>query len=110
MSSTTVTRGNLHESFIISPTLTPTALGTTATTSLQTYPIAGLQVGDIVTLIGYQGNQTAGVVVTEADVLTNGVLTIQWGNLISGTALTPAAGVYNIRVDRLEGPAPTNAA
>ena len=108
MSSTTVTRGNSHETFYIQPSLTPTSVSAN-TTAAQNFTVAGLQVGDLVNCWGYNGSQTTGIVAVEADVTTANVLTIQFGNLTSGS-VTPAAGAYTIEVVRLEGPAPTNAA
>lgn len=107
MSSTTITRGNSHETFYIQPTLTPTTV-TTLTTGAQTFTVPGLQTTDIVTVVGVAGNQTAGIVIAEADVSAVNTLTIQFGNFTAGT-LTPAAGVYTIEVVRLEGPAPVTA-
>ena len=54
MSSTTIARGNILEQFVIAPTLTPTALTTSSTQSLQTFAIPGLLSTDIVTLLQYQ--------------------------------------------------------
>ena len=109
MSSTTVTRGNSHETFYIAPSLTPSSVAT-VTTASQNFTIPGLLTTDIVQVIGYNGTQTAGIIIAEADCLTNNVLSIQFGNVTAGS-LTPAAGVYSIQVVRLEGnPAPTNAA
>ena len=108
MSSTTVTRGNAHETFYIVPTLSPSNV-TGNTTSAQTFNIPGLLTTDYVLVQGAVGNQTANLIVAEADVLTNGVLTIQFGNMSSVTA-APVSGQYVVQVTRLEGPAPTNAA
>ena len=107
MSSTTVTRGNSHETFYIQPSLTPVAVAG-AITAAQTFALPGLQTTDIVQVIGYNGTQTNGIVIAEADCLTANVLSIQFGNVTSGS-LTPAAGVYSIEVIRLEGPAPVTA-
>jgi hypothetical protein len=107
MSSTTVTRGNSHETFYIQPSLTPVAVAG-AITAAQTFALPGLQTTDIVQIIGYNGTQTNGIVIAEADCLTANVLSIQFGNVTSGS-LTPAAGVYSIEVIRLEGPAPVTA-
>jgi hypothetical protein len=109
MSSTTVTRGNLRESFIISPSITPAALSAAVTTSVQTFTVPGLLTTDIVNSIGCQGAQTTGLFVSKADCLTNNILSVTFGNLL-GTAITPAAGTYNFQVLRTEGPAPLNAA
>jgi len=107
MSSTTVTRGNSHETFYIQPTLAPSAVAT-VTTAAQTFSVPGLLTTDIIQVIGLNGSQTAGIIIAEADCLTNGVLTIQFGNVTAGS-VTPATGVYTIQVVRLEGPAPVTA-
>lgn len=108
MSSTTVTRGNSHETFYIQPSITPSAVSAN-TTAAQTFTVSGLQTTDIVSVLGYNGTQTTGIIIAEADCLTNNVLTIQFGNVTASSA-TPASGAYSIQVTRLEGPAPTNAA
>ena len=107
MSSTTITRGNSHETFYITPSITPAAVAAN-TSAAQTFSIAGLQTTDIVLVQGYNGTQTAGIVIAEADCLTANVLSVQFGN-VTALSATPAAGVYTIQVTRLEGPAPTNA-
>ncbi len=107
MSSTTITRGNAHETFYIQPTFTPGAVAAN-TTAAQTVALPGLQTTDIVTLIGLNGTQTAGIVVCECDCLTANVLSVQFGNL-TAAPVTPAAGVYTVQITRLEGPAPVTA-
>lgn len=108
MSSTTVTRGNSHETFYIAPSITPTAVSA-ASTSNQTFSVPGLLTTDIIMPQGYIANQVSGVFIVECDCLTNGVLTVQFGNFTAGS-VTPAAGVYEFQIVRLEGPAPVNAA
>jgi predicted peptidase len=107
MSSTTVTRGNSHETFYIQPSLTP-ILVSASTTALQSFSLPGLQATDIVQVIGYNGTQTTGVVIAEADCLAANVLSVQFGNTTAGN-VTPASGTYTIQVVRLEGPAPVTA-
>jgi len=109
MSSTTVTRGNAHETFYVVPTLdnTSNSLAANTTTSV-TYSLPGLQTTDFVTVLGYQGTQTAGIIVAEADCLTANVLSVQFGNCATASA-TPASGLYAVQVTRLEGPAPSTA-
>ena len=107
MSSTTITRGNSHETFYIQPSLTPVAVAAN-TTAAQTFSIPGLQTTDIVVVLGLNGSQIAGIVVAEADCLTANVLTIQFAN-VTAASVTPTAGVYTIQVTRLEGPAPVTA-
>jgi len=107
MSSTTITRGNSHETFYIAPSITPASV-TNAVTALQTFSLPGLQTTDLVQIIGYNGAQTNNIVVAQAECLAANVLSVQFGN-VGAAAATPAAGVYNIQVVRLEGPAPATA-
>ena len=107
MSSTTITRGNSHETFYMGPSLTPVAVAS-YTSASQTFNIAGLLTSDIVQAVGLKGAQTAGIIIAECDVLTAGVLTMQFANTTSGS-VTPAAGTYVFQVTRVEGPLPTNA-
>jgi len=112
MSSTTIARGNAHETFYIAPSLTPAALTTSSTQSLQTFPIAGLQTTDVVSFQQYQGNQTSNIVISNVDCATAGVMTVQFQNTSGGaTAITPASGTYQFQIVRIEGsPQATNAA
>ena len=107
MSSTTVTRGNSHETFYIQLNITPTAV-TTATTSNQTFNCPGLLTTDIIVSQGYIANQTSGIFIAECDCLTANVMTIQFGNF-SASSATPQAGYYEFQIVRAEGPLPTNA-
>ena len=108
MSSTTVTRGNSHETFYIGPSLAPAAVAA-YTSAVQTFSIPGLLTTDLVIVIGAIGVQTAGILAGEADCYTNGVLSIQFQNVTAASA-TPAQGAYAIQVTRVEGPLPTTAA
>jgi hypothetical protein len=107
MSSTTITRGNSHETFYIAPSLTPTSV-TNGTTSAQNFTVPGLLTTDFVNCWGFVGSQIAGIVAVEADVTAANTLTIQFGNL-TGSPVTPNSGQYFIEVVRLEGPAPVTA-
>ena len=107
MSSTTITRGNSHETFYITPSITPAAVAANISAA-QTFSVAGLQTTDIVLVQGYNGTQTAGIVIAEADCLTAGVLSVQFANVTTASA-TPSSGAYTIQITRLEGPAPTTA-
>ncbi len=107
MSSTTVTRGNSHETFYIGPSITPAQVAA-STTAVQTFALPGLQTTDLILSFGYIANQTAGIFIAECDCLTANVLTIQFGN-VSTSAATPAAGVYEFQIARLEGPEPATA-
>ena len=107
MSSTTITRGNSHETFYIQPSLTPVAVAAN-TTAAQTFALPGLQTTDIVVVLGLNGSQIAGIVVAEADCLAANVLTIQFAN-VTAASVTPTAGTYTLQITRLEGPAPVTA-
>ena len=101
MPSTTIARGNALSTFYVAPTLTPAQV-LTYSSPAQTFSLPGLQTTDQVLVIGFNGTQTSGIVVAEADCLTAGVISIQFANITAGT-LTPAAGVYTIQVVRPEG-------
>ena len=107
MSSATLSRGNILLNLLIGPTLTPTAL-TASTTTSQTFTVPGVQLNDVVAM-QYNGAQTAGVGIGNAYVSALNVLTIVFTNSTAGTP-TPAAGVYVVALDRAETlPLPTNA-
>ena len=107
MPSTTLARGNAISTFYIAPSLTPTAVSAQSTSN-QNFNVAGLQTTDIIVPQGYIANQTSGVFIVEADCITAGVLTVQFGNFTSGS-VTPAAGVYEFQIARPEGPLPVTA-
>lgn len=109
MPSETIARGNARKTFYMQPSLTPVAVAAN-TTAAQTFSVPGLQTTDIVMVIGYNGTQTTGIIIAEADCLTNDVLSIQFGN-ITGSSATPAAGAYSVQVVRIDGsPIAVNAA
>jgi hypothetical protein len=107
MSSTTITRGNSHETFYITPSFTPASVAS-STSAVQTFALPGLQTSDLVLVQGVIGTQTAGIIVAESDCFTANVLSIQFANCSTASA-TPAAGAYVVQVTRLEGPAPVTA-
>ena len=107
MSSTTITRGNSHETFYVQASLTPVSVAAN-TTATQTFSLPGLQTTDIVQVIGLNGSQIAGIIIAESDCLTANVLAIQFAN-VTASGVVPTAGVYTIQVVRLEGPAPVTA-
>ena len=80
MSSTTITRGNSHETFYIGVNITPASV-TNGTTSNQTFSCPGLLTTDILVSQGYIANQTSGIFIVETDCLTAGVLTLQFGKV-----------------------------
>ena len=111
MSSTTVTRGNAHETFYIGPTLSNASNTLAAnTTTAVSYTVPGLLTSDYVLVQGVVGSQTAGVIVAESDVTAANTLTIQYANITSNASAVPASGVYVVQVTRVEGPLPVNAA
>ena len=104
MSSTTITRGNILEAFVIAPSITPAVLVTSSTQSLQTFPIPGLKASDIVYFMQYGGNQTKDIAITNCDITADNSLTVQFQNTSGGaTAITPAAGTYYFKVVRPVG-------
>ena len=107
MPSTTIARGNSLQTFYVAPSITPSAVSS-ATTAAQTFSLPGLLTTDIVTVVGYNGSQTAGIIIAEADCLTANVLTIQFGNVTAGS-VTPASGVYTLQIVRSDGPLPVTA-
>ena len=107
MSSTTLTRGNVLETFYIQPVLAPAAVAS-YTSAVQTFTVPGLLTTDIVQTIGANAVQTAGILPGESDCYTNNILSIQFLNVTAASA-TPAQGAYTIQVSRLEGPAPVTA-
>lgn len=107
MPSTTIARGNALQTFYVAPSLTPSSVSAN-TTAAQTFTLPGLQTTDIVSVIGLNGSQTAGIIIAEADCLTAGVLTIQFGNCTASGA-TPASGVYTLQIVRSDGPLPATA-
>jgi hypothetical protein len=108
MSSTTVTRGNVRETFLIGPSFSPASVSA-YTSAVQTFNVPGLLTTDLVETIGAVGVQTVGILAGESDCYTNGVLSIQFLNVTASPA-APASGVYAIKVTRVEGSLPVNAA
>ena len=85
MPSTTIARGNSLSTFYIAPVITPAAVAGSVTAT-QTFNIAGFQTTDVITVLGYTGAQTLGILIGEADCFTAGVLSIQFGNVKIGRA------------------------
>ena len=106
MSSTTITRGNVHESFFIGPTLTPAPV--TTYYGNQTFTIPGLLTTDEVVMVGVVGTQTNGIGYAEIDVSAANTLQVQFLNT-SGSSATPVSGQYILNVIRFEGPLPVTA-
>lgn len=107
MPSSTIPRGNILNTFIIGPTLTPVSVAG-ATSAPQNFTIGGLLVNDFVNVTS-SVVQTAGIGITNARVTAANTLTVDFENATAG-ALTPAAGLYFVAIDRAESfPLPTSA-
>lgn len=108
MPGTTLARGNIRESFIIGPSLTPSSVGAN-TTAAQTFTVRGLLTGDIIQITTNVA-QTAGIGIANTRVTANDTLEITFSNSTGGGVI-PVAGVYVLIVDRPENiPLPANAA
>lgn len=110
MPGTMISRGNILYSFVIGPSLTPAAVAV-STSAEQSFTVQGLQAGDQVSAISAATTQTAGVVITNARVISANTLGISFGNMSSASA-TPVSGVYQLEINRPEAGAaalPTNA-
>ena len=104
MASTTISRGNILEQFILQPTLTPTTVAATAAAE-QTFTVIGLMLGDLVNVTSNVA-PTASSGIVNSRVSAANTLAIQFG--VTGTVeVLPAPGVYNVQVTRVEGTAPT---
>lgn len=100
MPGTTIPRGNMINSFVIAPTLTPVAVGAN-TAAEQSFTILGLQVGDQISAMSFNGAYTVNVDVANLRVSAANTLTISYQNN-TGSSVTPPAGVYLIEINRLE--------
>ena len=111
MPGTMLSRGNLVMSYLIGPSLTPTAVAVSTSTE-QLFTISGLLPGDEVGAVGFSSTQTAGIGIANTRVSAANTLAIQFSNNSAATA-TPAAGQYVIEINRPEVGAaalPTNLA
>ena len=104
---TTVLRGNIINSFIMGVPVTATTVASSGAS--KTVTVAGLQVGDAVS-VTLPGAQTAGVGIGNAYVSAANTLVIQFTNA-TGSSADAAAGTYTVVVDRAESlPLASNAA
>lgn len=107
MPATTLPRGNVLNSYLIGPSLTPVAVAGSISAE-QSFTVIGLQTGDYVDT-NLSGAQTAGIGIVNARVSATNTLTVLFSNSTAGS-LTPAAGTYTVRISRPENiPLPTNA-
>lgn len=108
MTSTTINRGNVATTVLASVQLTPAAVGA-ATSAEQTFAVPGLQVGDQVSAVQFQGAWTSLLTVANSRVSAANTLAVSFANGTGGS-LTPPAGAYLLEVNRPETlPLPTNA-
>ena len=110
MPSTTIQRGNVSQTFLMSVSLTPASVNT-VTVAEQTFTIKGLLVGDQVSAVTYQtAAWTNLTTIASFRVAANDTLSISFANGTGGS-LTPPAGTYLVEVNRSEfNPLPSNAA
>jgi hypothetical protein len=103
---TTILRGNISNSFVMGVTFTATTVATSGAS--KTVTVAGLKVGDAVT-VTLPAAQTTGVAVANAYVSAENTLIVQFINA-TGSSASAAAGTYTVVVDRPEYlPLDTNA-
>ena len=93
----TISYGNIQSSFILTVSLTPAATNATTTVE-QTFPVNGLQIGDIIT-ISPQFALVTLVTLENARVSANNTLALAFNNSTAGS-LTYPAGVFAIEVNR----------
>lgn len=109
MPSTTIARGNAEQTFYIAPSIAPAQVGAGPLAAAQTFNVPGLLATDYIIPIGPYAQQTAGIILGNADCYANGVLTIQFAN-INAAATTPVAGLYAFQIVRAENlPLPVTA-
>jgi len=108
MTSTTINRGNIATTILMSLALTPVAVGAT-TSAEQTFSVPGLLVGDQVSALQFQGAWTVLIDIVNLRVSAAGTLSVSFQNNTGGS-LTPPAGNYLLEVNRPETlPLPSNA-
>jgi hypothetical protein len=93
-----VNYGNVQDTFVLSLTLTPVAVGAT-TAAEQTFTIPGILVGDQISDVSFQGAWTVAVAVTNFRASAANTLAVSYYNGTAGS-LTPPAGVYLVEVNR----------
>jgi hypothetical protein len=93
-----LTYGNVVNTFVLKTTLTPTSL-TTLTYAQQTFTVQGLQLGDQISDVSYQGAWTVAATITNFWVSANNTLAVSFANGSAGT-VTPPGGTYYIEVNR----------
>lgn len=100
MTSTTINRGNVATTILVSAQLTPAAVA--ATTSVeQTFTVPGLLPTDQISAIQLQAAWTVLVDVVNCRVSAANTLAVSFQNSTGGS-VTPPAGTYLIEVNRPE--------
>lgn len=100
MASTTINRGNIATTIVMTIPLTPSAVGAT-TSAEQSFTIPGLQVGDQVSAFQYQGAWTVLVDIVNLRVSAANTLGVSFQNSTGGS-VTPPSGTYLLEVNRPE--------
>ena len=102
-----VNYGNVQDTFVLSVSLTPVAVGATSTVE-QSFTVPGLLVGDQISEFSLQAAYTVNVAAVNVRVTANNTLTVAYQNSTLGS-LTPPAGTYYLEVNRLaQLPAPSS--
>ena len=108
MTSTTINRGNVATTILMSLTLTPTAVGAT-TSAEQNFTVPGLLAGDQVSALQFQGAWTVLIDIVNLRVSAAGTLSVSFQNNTGGS-LSPPAGTYLLEINRPESSTlPSNA-
>jgi hypothetical protein len=101
---TVLASGNIAATYLLSVSLTPSAVGAGAVAT-QTFTIPGLLAGDEVSGIELQGGWTNLTTIANAWVSANNTLSVSFQNTTAGS-LTPPAGTYYLEINRPAFPGP----
>jgi len=105
--SSTISRGNILNSFTLQVNLTPSAVAANSTVE-QSFIIPGLVSGDQVSAFMFQAAFAVNINPVNMRVPSNNTLTVAFQN-VSGGTLTPPSGNYYLEVNRPENlPPPAN--
>lgn len=99
----TVTLGNVTNTFVLGVNVGTVSAITLSQTGSTTVNVAGLLTTDVVGSIGKPTYQ-AGLAVTGGACLTNGVLTIYYANPSTGNITPTASEIYQVEVNRPMNP------
>lgn len=94
---TTISRGNIAGSFIVSTTLSPVSVAWTTTTE-QTFTVTGLQLGDFINVS--KPTTQPGLGIVNSRVSAANTLAVTFQNVSSATITPTAAELYTLSVDR----------